>query len=137
MVEMVMLYFGDIEPFLCQNDEIGPTLSPKLLSFFADQQKQGLLQLEIAVTVAWGEPFVKACYFLEGDGPLALECYEAIERVSASLRVGNTPNVHATGKCLSGVQLSDTPTCTQQLVAYVKSCVQPRLDYFDGSSEAV
>ena len=71
----IMFYFGDIEPFLLRNDDIGPTLRPKLISFFADQQKQGLLQLEIAATVDWGEQFVKACYFLEGDGPLALECY--------------------------------------------------------------
>ena len=78
----------------------------------------------------WGEPFVKACYFLEGDGPLAFECYKAIERVSASLHLHNAPNVHAIAQCLSGVQLSDTRT--QKLVAYrcVKSCVQPGLDYF-------
>lgn len=129
VVKMVMSYFGDIEPFLHRNDDIGPTLRPKLLSFFADQQQQGLLQLEIAATVDWGEPFVKACYFLEGDGPLALESYEAIERVSASLRIGNTPNVHAIAQRLSGAQLADTRT--QQLVAYAKSCVQPGLDYFE------
>ena len=59
MVKMVMCYFGDIEPFLLRNDVIGPTLTPKLLSFFANQQKKGLLHLEIAATVDWGEPFVK------------------------------------------------------------------------------
>ena len=89
-----MLHFGDIEPFLRQYDDIGPTTRPKLLSFFADQQKLALLQLEIAATVDWGEPFVKATYFLEGDGPLALECYEAIQKVSETLRTGHTPNVH-------------------------------------------
>ena len=67
-------------------------------------------------------------YFLEGDGPLALECYEAIEKVSASVRVGITPNVRAIAQRLSGAQLSDLRT--QQLVAYAKNCVQPGLDYF-------
>ena len=129
VVKMVMSYFGNIEPFLCRNDDTGPTLRPKLLPFSADQQKPGLLQLEIAATVDLGEPFVKACYFLEGDGPLAFECYEAIERVSASLCVGNTPNVHAIAQRLSGEQLSDMPTHTQKLVTYAKSCIQPGLDY--------
>ena len=46
---------------------------------------------------------IKACYFLEGDGPLALECYEAMEKVSASLRVGNTPNVDAIAQRLREV----------------------------------
>ena len=53
VVKMVMTCFGDIEPFLLQNEDIGPTLRPKLLSFFADQQKRGRLQLEIAATVDW------------------------------------------------------------------------------------
>ena len=95
MVKMVMLHFQDIEPFLRSNDDISPATRPKLLSFYDDQQKRGLLQLEIAATVDYGEPFVKATYFLEGDGPLALECYEVIQKVSETLRTGHIPNVQA------------------------------------------
>ena len=58
-------------------------------------QSTKFLQLEMAATVDWGEPFVKACYTLEGDGPLALECHEVIEKVSASIHTAYTPNVHA------------------------------------------
>lgn len=42
------------------------------------------LQEEMAATVDWGEPFVKACYKLEGDGSLALDCYELVDTVVAS-----------------------------------------------------
>ena len=73
-----MVYSGDIEPFLRQNDDVGLATRIKLLSFFDDLQKHALLQLKIAAMVDWGEPFVKATYLLEGDGPLALECYEAV-----------------------------------------------------------
>ena len=41
--------------------------------------------LSSSLTVDWGEPFVKATYFLEGDGPLALECYEAIQKFFETL----------------------------------------------------
>ena len=126
VVKIVMLYFGDIEPFLVQNDDIGPATRPKLLAFFSDLQKQALLQLEIAATVDWGEPFVKACYFLEGDGPLTVDCYE---KVSASIRSAHIPNVHAIAQRLSGAPQSDQ--CHQQLVEYAKSCVQPGLEYFE------
>lgn len=129
VVKMVMLYFGDIKPFLLENDDIGPATRPKLLSFFSDQQKLALLQLEIAATVDWSEPFVKACYFLEGDGPLALECYEAIEKASATICTAHTPNVQAIAQQLSGALHSDPRH--QQLAAYAKSCVQPGLDYFE------
>ena len=90
---MVMLHFEDNEPFLRQNDDIGPTTRPKLLFFYDDQKKLGLLQIYIAVKVDWGDSFVKATYFLKGDGPLVLEYYETIQKVSETLRTGHTPNV--------------------------------------------
>lgn len=67
VVKMVTLYFGEFVPFLCQKDNIGPATRPKLLSFFASQQKIALLQIwiHVAVTVDWGEPFIMACYFLK------------------------------------------------------------------------
>ena len=34
--------------------------------------------MELAVTVDAGKPFVQATYVLEGDGPLALQCYEVL-----------------------------------------------------------
>lgn len=34
--------------------------------------------MEIALTVDCMDPFVKACYVLEGDGPVALTAYEHI-----------------------------------------------------------
>ena len=43
----------------------------------------------------WGEPFVSATYYLEGDSPLALTCNEMIEKVSATLHSAHTPNVRA------------------------------------------
>ena len=43
---------------------------------FSDRQKYEYLQLELAVVIDAGEPFVKATYNLEGDGALAFKCYE-------------------------------------------------------------
>lgn len=82
-----MLSFGDVEPFLHENDDIGANLRPKLLALFDDALTKSKLQIETAATVEWGEPFIKAHYALEGDGPLALKCYEVIERVRQSLLI--------------------------------------------------
>ena len=46
-----MLYFGDIEPFLSENEDIGPALRPKLLAFFQEPQTKSKLQVEMAATV--------------------------------------------------------------------------------------
>ena len=75
VVKMVMLHF-DVR------------MKTSVLPFCDEQQKLGLLQIETAATVDWGKQFVKATYFLEGDGPLALECYEAIQKVSLHIQMG-------------------------------------------------
>ena len=37
-----------------------------------------LLMVELAITVDAGESFVKATFYLEGDGPLVFNCYDKI-----------------------------------------------------------
>ena len=80
---------------MLENEDIGPALRPKLLAFFHNLQSKSKLEVEMAATVDWGEPFVKACYHLEGDGPLALDCFEMIDQVKASVATENIPNVRA------------------------------------------
>ena len=79
--------------------------------------------------VDWGEQFVKACYFLEGDGPLAIDCYEAVERIRNGLRTECIPNVKAIAQLVSGKPPGDP--CHEAWVTYARSCVQPGLDYFE------
>ena len=43
--------------------------------------------VELAVTVDAAMPFVKATYNLEGDGPLALSCYETISGLNVAARL--------------------------------------------------
>ncbi len=54
----MMLFFGDIEPFLNENEDIGMALRPKLLAVLNTSQKCTCLRIELAATVDWGEPFV-------------------------------------------------------------------------------
>ena len=70
MIKKVMIYFSDVEPFLQKNDDIAPLLISKLLAFLSNTNKRALLQVELAATIDWNKHFMKACYALEGDGPL-------------------------------------------------------------------
>lgn len=47
--------------------------------------------IDLVATIDLGGPFVKVCYFIEGDGLLALDCYVAIDTIRAAI-----PNVRAT-----------------------------------------
>lgn len=57
------------------------TFLTKLIDICGQQQQQALLKLELAATVDAKEPFVKATYNLEGDGPLALRVFQELRTV--------------------------------------------------------
>ena len=96
-----MLQFGDIEPFLLRNVDIGPSLRPKLLSIITDMNSLSHLQMELAAVIDVGENFVKATYNLEGDGALVLQCYEEITKIRAALHAGHYPNMFAIARRLA------------------------------------
>ena len=66
------------------------------------------------------EPFVKATYKLEADGPLSLEAYQQLELTQ------HYPNVAAVAKA----EANGNASHEQQLLDYSKACVQPAYDYF-------
>ena len=121
----MLLQFADIQSFLEKND-IGKATRKKLISLLQDSQKLVVLKIELATIANWGEPFVKATYNLEGDGPLAFTCFDIVQSVTAAIHVANTPNVNAVVR-----SLTSSPAVNQQLTAYARACVQPGLDYFE------
>ena len=90
---------------------------PSYLRCWKNPQKCAHLHLELAAVVDWGEPFVKACYFLEGDGPLAVDCYKA---VLAGLRTDHIPNVRAIAQLLSGKPPADPSH--EAWISYARRC---------------
>ena len=121
-----MIQFGDVLPFL-NNEEIGsPATISKLTAILSDQSKNIYLQIELAVVVDAGKNFVKATYNLEGDGPLSLSCFQVIEELEASITTSHNPNLNAVvRKLCASIHHSET-----QLMAYAKKCIQPGFDYF-------
>ena len=81
VIEQVSIQFGDVLPFLRRENLGSAMTNAKLVTFFTDPQKKALLEVELAAIMDWGKPLVTATYLLEGDGPLALECYDKIETV--------------------------------------------------------
>ena len=121
-----MVQFGDIGPYHTANQDVDTATTANILAMLSDPQQKGQLQLELAVTVHVGEPFVNATYRLEGDGPLALDYYEVIHMLQVSIWSNYHPNVNAVARQLS----AGDPTTMQLLVNYALSCTQPGLQYF-------
>ena len=117
--------FSDAKKFL-ERDYLPPATSTKLLQVFDDPAKTRKLKIEIATTVDAMEPFVKATYKLEGDGPLSLEAYQQLSILFASVFTQHYRNVAAVAKA----EANGNASHEQQLLDYSKACVQPAYDYF-------
>ena len=117
--------FADVEPFLEMHTDISPATRGKLLSMLRDDDEKKYLMVELAATIDAATPFVKATYNLEGDGPLALTCYEAISALNVDARQAQYPNLEAVAHNVASDHDNE-----DELIQYAKSCVQPGLTYY-------
>lgn len=107
--------WGDVPKFLA-NPDIAPNSKEKLQLLLQAKEKELLIELAVNVD---GEVFVKATYDLEGDGPLALECYEIIVGVRNSIQVHHWPNTAAVAKRIATALQPE-----QHWMSYASKCVQ-------------
>ena len=106
-------------------------ISPVCLiqEILSDPPKNRKLHMELAITVDAMEPYVKATYRLEGDGPLMLKAYEEIATLSAWILNQHYPNTKAVAKTLT------TTPAQQRQFDYAESCVEPAYKYFEDKFE--
>lgn len=128
MRQLLELY-GDVESFLRSHEDLSTSTCAKLLRFMDDPQLRAYLQIELAVVIDFGHPFVQATYNLEGDGELVFQCYEVISTLTTAVSMTNPyfPNLQAVVQQMSG---GDT-NVQQQMIQYGKECVQPAIEYFE------
>ena len=125
VIHSMLKTFSGVKKFL-ERADFPPATSTKLLQALDDPAKTRKLKFEIATTVDAMEPFLKATYKLEGDGPLSLEAYQQLSILFASVSTQHYPNVAAVAK----VEANGNASHEQQLLDYSKACVQPVYDYF-------
>ena len=124
--KQLMWQFGDLDVFIKRNDDGSPVTRGKLLALFSNGTKRSTLQIELASIVDFGVPFVKATYQLEGNGPLALDCFEIVDGLSTSIRLCNVPNVEAIAKKLANGLLH----AKQKWIDHAQTCIEPGHNYF-------
>lgn len=123
MKQLLELY-GDVEAFLRTYEDLAPATRTKLLRYLDVPQNKSCIELELAATVEAGLPFVQATYKLEGDGPLALQCYEAVASLTAAVNMAHKhyPNVLAVSRKLSGGNVQLQQQMLQYAVSYLVRC---------------
>lgn len=124
--QQLMNLFADVLPFLEENPDLAPATRRKLLAILLDTQKSSKLQLKLAAAIDAGEPFVKATYKLEGDGPLVFSCFDVLASLSVGIRTAYFPNLSAISARFAGGNRARS----QQFEQYGRLCVKPGLDYF-------
>ena len=93
--------FGDVCTFLF-NQELPTTTTTKMTDILNSSANSRKLKIELAVTVDAMDPFVRATYKLEGDGPLSITAYECVCSLYAHISVRNFRNVNAVARQLAG-----------------------------------
>ena len=111
---------------ISSDNNISPANKSKLVQLLSNPTQAEQLQMELAITVDVGEPFVKATYNLEGDGPLALSAYEHICFLDSFASTVHYPNAAAVAHKLS----YGNALVYQQMYSYGVSCAKPAYDYF-------
>ena len=79
------------------------------------------------LSVDVGKHFVKATYFLEGDGPLVFSCYEKLSAVSQFCQTPCFPNVRAIATAIAEEDPCQNVTALKRSA---KACVEPAITWF-------
>ena len=90
--------FPDVVPFPRENEEIPPANRRHLLEVVDYPEILQELRLELAVLIDARVHFVNATYYLEGDGPLIISCYERLSAVAQAVAVDHYPNTGAVAR---------------------------------------
>ena len=125
-MQQVLEYFGDVEPFLRENDYLAPATSGHLLDLFNSPADAADLQLELAALIDGGVHFVTATYVLEGDGPLVFSCYEHLSAIVNAITIGSFPNVEAIARQRAG----GNTRLFNQLITQAKECIIPGFRFY-------
>ena len=111
VIAQLLKSFDNVDAFL-RNSDLPP--SKLKLQEIIDPPNNRKLQMEIAITVDAMEPFVKATYNLEGDGPLLFKAYEEISALTVCTSVKHYPNSKAVVNNL-GLLLLNNNCCLTML----------------------
>ena len=84
------------------------------------------LQLQLAVTLDAGNPFVTGTYSLEGGGEAIGIAYRTLQEISIAAAVQNYPKTIAIGQEIAGGNQMEA----DGLVCIAKTCVAPAVRYF-------
>lgn len=110
-----------------RNRENRPNIVRQLQDLLSDPESVVNLKVELAITIDVGEYFVKATYFLEGDGPLVFSCYEKLNAVPEACQAPNFPNVRAV---VAAIVNEDPNQRAAALEQRAKACVQLTIQWF-------
>lgn len=119
----------DLERYMeeAKDAKVCPQILPQLQEILRDPQQHLLLKLELAAIIDVGEHFVKATYFVEGDGPLIFSCEEKVSVVNQACQAPHYPNVHAIATAIARENPGQNVAA---LGRRVKACVEPAITSF-------
>ena len=106
----------DVPRFLQEaaTEKIAPNIVPQLQDLQSDPESLVNLKLELAATIEVAEHFVKATYFLKGDGLLVFSCYEKLKGVAEACQAPYFPNVREVVAAIVKIRIREQRPCNRE-----------------------
>ena len=95
ILDQLGVHFSELQPLLDNNQVLSPKTMDCLRVMIKDPVRREHLQLELAAMMDIGQHFIKATYFLEGDGPLFFCTYRRLHELLEACNADHFPNIHA------------------------------------------
>ena len=125
MVKHVLYSFGDLVPFL-SNDDLSGANVKEIQEIISDQPTSRKLKMEMAITIDGMEPFVKPDISWREMGLLRYMLMNALVHCFQPYPTRHFPNVTSVARQLANAN----PSHENQLVTYADSCILPAYSYF-------
>ena len=131
MMNQVGVHFGDILPFLQENQDASASTNRQLRSILESPDQSRILRLQLAAMMDVGKHFVQGTYALEGDGPLVLECYSKLQAITTALAQNELPNLKAAAREIAEAHNLDAAHLVMQTMAGANPAVTWFLQKFN------
>ena len=126
--------FPSVERYIAEMDQEGICISiiKRLKATILDPDLRCKLLTELAVTLDAMTIFVKATYFMEGDGFIVLELYQRLNSIISFVESNNSlPNVDAViNRELESTDIINKASVTTSLRTHARNCYLPAFQYF-------
>ena len=127
----LMMYFGDVVPFLRSADGISPATVAQLIAIVDDEDDTTRQRLELAAMLDIGKHLVWATNKFEGDGLFVFSVYSTLHAVASAFSVLHCPYLAAVASDIAWGDLAQATILEANMIRKARAAISWFLQKFN------